>query len=319
MCGVFLWAICGGRIKSYAVALRLLLINRRACEMSDMSSSSPQRIDAVQIEEALQEEKRSFGQPAPCLLFVGETAISEADIAREMQFHSALTPAQSRTEAARALMVRELLRLECERLQIAESVERQNDESLEEACIRELLEREVVEHAAPTETDCLRYFEQNRERFRAPDRLRVRHILLPAAADDTEHRVQARAQAEQLIAQLQSNPVLFADFALRHSACPSKEQGGELGWLQRGQTTPEFERQAFRLPEGLADFPVESRWGYHIVWVDAAEQGAALDFAAVQTPIAEYLALQVHQSEVQHYVGELQARYGVQGWEHFDA
>lgn len=256
-------------------------------------------------------------QPAPCLLFVGETAISEAEIAREMQFHPSVDPAQSRAAAARALLVRELLRLECERQQIANTVVAQDGETVEEACIRSLLERDIAVRV-PADEDCLRYFEQNRTRFHAPGQWRVRHILLPAAPDDTGGRVQARTQAEELIAGLHDNPVLFADFALRFSACPSKEQGGDLGWLQRGQTTQEFERQVFRLPVGLADFPVESRWGYHVVWVDAVEQGEVLDFDVVKTQIAEYLELQAHQSEVQHYLSELQAHYGVRGWEHYD-
>ena len=38
------------------------------------------------------EGPRSLGQAAPSFLFVGDTAISEADIAREMQFHRAMTP-----------------------------------------------------------------------------------------------------------------------------------------------------------------------------------------------------------------------------------
>ena len=66
--------------------------------------------------DAAAQGPRSLGQPAPCRLFVDETAISEADIAREMQNHRAMRPEQSRAEAARALVVRELLRLEAQRL-----------------------------------------------------------------------------------------------------------------------------------------------------------------------------------------------------------
>lgn len=280
-------------------------------------SSSSQRIDAVQIEEALQEEKRSLGQPAPCLLFVGETAISEAEIAREMQHHPASAPEQSRADAARALMVRELLRLESERLNLAAGIVLQENESQEEACIRVLLEREIKTQA-PAQDDCFRYFEQNRERFRTPDQIRVHHILLSAAPDNAENRIRARTQAEQLLAELQQHPERFTDFALRYSVCPSKEQGGDLGWLQRGQTTPEFDRQLFRLSEGLASFPLESRWGYHLVYIDEIQQGALLFFSDVKTQIADYLELQVQQMEVQHYLSELQARYGVRGWEHYD-
>ncbi|MCW4454838.1 peptidylprolyl isomerase [Flavobacterium sp. MXW15] len=261
---------------------------------------------------------RSLGQPAPCLLFVGDSAISEADIAREMQFHRAMRPEQSRADAARALVVRELLRREIERLGLEAEAQPVGSESAEEAQIRVLLEREI-EDRVPDEQDCRRYFEQNIERFRSPDRMRVRHILLGAAADDVEGRFRARSEGERLIAELKENPVLFADFALRHSDCPSKTGGGELGWLQRGQTTPEFDRQLFRLRAGLAAFPVESRWGYHVVCVDEVEPGQPQTFEQVRQQLSDYLELQSRQRELQRYLLLLQERYDVRGLEEIEA
>lgn len=268
--------------------------------------------------EHVETAPRSLGQPAPCLLFVADTAISEAEIAREMQFHRAAKPEHSRAAAARALVVRELLRLEVERLGLGDEARPVGNEQSEEACIRVLLEREVGGRV-PTEDDCRRYFDQNRSRFHAPDRIRLRHILLGAPADDVTGRLNARSEGERLIGELKSNPHLFADFAMRHSDCPSKDQGGDLGWLQRGQTTPEFDRQVFRLREGLAAFAVESRWGYHVVHVDAVAPGEPLEFAAVRARISDYLELQLHQRELQQYLLGLQERHGVRGMEHFDA
>lgn len=258
------------------------------------------------------EGSRTLGQPAPCYLFVGNTPISEAEIAQEMQHHRAVTPEQSRAGAARALVVRELLRQEVQRLGLAGQIQPGGLETEEEASIRVLLEREI-EDRVPSEDDCRRYYAQNRERFRAPDRIRVRHILLGAPADDVTGRIQANSQGERLIGELKAAPVLFADFAMRYSDCPSKEQGGELGWLQRGQTTPEFDRQIFRLREGIAAFPVESRWGYHVVSVDELQPGEALEFDEVHAQISDYLELQVRQRELQHYLLGLQERYEVCG------
>ena len=264
------------------------------------------------------EGPRSLGQAAPSFLFVGDTAISEADIAREMQFHRAMTPEHSRADAARALVVRELLRREVERLGLQGDVQDAGSEAMEEACTRLLLEREV-ENRVPTLEDCQRYYAQNPERFHAPDRIRVRHILLGAAVDDVSGRFNAREQAEKLIAELKLQPHLFTDFALRHSDCPSKDDGGELGWLERGQATPEFDRQVFRLREGLAAFPVESRWGYHVVCVDAVESGEELAFDQVRQRISDYLELQVRQRELQQYLQGLQERYEVRGLDAIEA
>lgn len=252
------------------------------------------------------------GQPAPACLFAGEAEITEADIAREMQFHRAPTPEQSRAAAARALVVRELLRGEIERLGLAAEVHPIGRETAEEACIRALLEREVTDRL-PDKHDCRRYYDRNRERFRSPDRIRLHHILLAASSDDLNARLDARREAERLIGELRVNMNLFAEFAMRYSRCPSKDQGGYLGWLQRGQTTPEFDRQVFRLGRGLAAYPIESRWGYHVLVIDDLKPGVALGFEQVRERIFDYLELQARQCELQQYLHGLQQRYGVRG------
>ncbi|MDE2248657.1 MAG: peptidylprolyl isomerase [Xanthomonadaceae bacterium] len=291
----------------------------RRIPLTVIGSAKPMTQEAREHEhDAAGEGPRSLGQAAPCYLFVADTPISEAQIAQEMQHHRAITPERSRADAARALVVRELLRLEVLRLGLADAVRPLGQETPEEASIRLLLERET-EDRLPSEDDCRRYYAQNRERFRAPDRISVRHILLAAATDDVAGRIRARAEGERLIGELKHNPVLFADFAMRHSDCPSKEQGGALGWLQRGQTTPEFDRQIFRLREGLAAFPVESRWGYHVVAIDEIQAGEALEFEQVRVRISDYLELQVRQRELQHYLHELKQRHEVRGLDEIEA
>src|SRR3546814_5005381 len=69
-----------------------------------------------------------------------------------MQFHRAMNPAQSRADAARALVVRELLRREVERLGLDGEVQLVGSEPVEEARIRLLLEREV-ENRVPGKDD----------------------------------------------------------------------------------------------------------------------------------------------------------------------
>lgn len=260
--------------------------------------------------------ERSLGQPAPCRLFVDDTPIDEADIAREMQHHRAMRPEQARADAARALVVRELLRREAARLGLQPALAGRTSD--EETLIEQLLDL-AVPSRVPEDADCRRYFEQNPTCFRSPDRAQLRHILLAAPADDIAGRLKARTQAEQLIAELKAQPHLFADLAARHSQCPSRTEGGALGWLQRGQTTPEFDRQVFRLREGLAGFPVESRWGYHVVCVDAAAPGRPLPFEEVRTQVSDYLELQVRQRDVQHFLLELQERYPVRGLQEIEA
>lgn len=252
--------------------------------------------------------------PSGCAagIFVADTAIDEAAIAREMQHHPAADPARARSDAARALIVRELLRREIEQQGIAGLVQPDGKETAEEAAIALLLQR-ALEVNDPDEEACRRYYEHNRQRLRQPDRIRVRHILLAAPADDAGARLEARRRGEALIGELRQDPRHFAACAQRHSACASRAQGGELGWLERGQTTPEFDRQIFMLPQGLAGLTVESRYGHHVVCIDEIRRGAPLTFEQSRGRIFTYLSVQNRQQALHQFLTQLQTRYGVRG------
>lgn len=253
--------------------------------------------------------------PAPVMLIVAGHPISEADVAREMQFHRAEDPHASRRMAARTLLIRELVRLECQRLGIEAAPE--SGETPEEALVRQLIEHEV-ETPVPDEAACRQYFEANRDRLHHPDRVQARHILLAAPPADVAARGRAMQQGEGLIEALRAEPDRFGEFAMRHSACPSREQGGELGWLERGDTVPEFDRQLFMLREGPAGLTVETRYGHHVVVIDRIERGSPLTWEEASPRIAAYLETQVTQNAVHQYLGILAERYEVVGLEALD-
>lgn len=57
----------------------------------------------------------------------------------------------------------------------------------------------------------------------------------------------------------------FEDLALKHSKCPSRERGGDLGEFRRGRMVPEFEEAAFGLDVGEISGPVRTKFGYHLI------------------------------------------------------
>lgn len=252
----------------------------------------------------------------PQLVTVNAVVIPKTAIAREIQNHPASTPVDAWKAAARALAIRELLLQEAKRLQIAavpasdaEGRRETDDESL----INALVTQEVKVPDAGTE-ECQRYYAHNRARFRSPDIFEVSHILLAAGLKDIAARDEARVLAQTVIDRLKVTPSDFAALARAHSACPSREVGGNLGQIGPGQTVPEFESALAAMPIGeIYGKPVETRYGFHAVAVSRREPGRQLPFEMVQDRIAAYLSERVHRTGVRQYISLLAGRATIDG------
>lgn len=239
-------------------------------------------------------------------------------IAREIQNHPAQSATRAWTAAARSLVVRELLLQEARRLGIEAEPREDGEgrrETQDEAALRALVEREVkVPNADPA--DCRRYYERNLSRFRSPDIYEAAHILIAAPRSDEEAYEQAREAANVLLEKLLAQPHEFENAARAHSACPSAEQGGHLGQISAGQTTPEFERALAGLSDGeITAEPVATRYGFHIIRLDRKSEGRVLPFEAVAERIAGYLTDSVRRRATAQYIARLAARAAVVGVE----
>ncbi|MGE0037722.1 MAG: peptidylprolyl isomerase [Xanthobacteraceae bacterium] len=255
---------------------------------------------------------------APAVVKVNGTVIARDAIAREIQNHPAGQPIAARQQATRALVVRELLLQEAERMGIA--AEPQNDEAgrretEDEALIRALIAQEVLT-LEPEEAECRRFYERHPARFRSPDIYEAAHILFAARQDDPAAFAKAHLQAEAATTELRHGPERFADLAKAHSACPSAAQGGNLGQITADQTTPEFERALFALEPGqICEYPVPTRYGVHVIRLDRKIAGRQLPFELVADRIADYLRDAVARRAAAQYIARLVSRATITGIE----
>jgi peptidyl-prolyl cis-trans isomerase C len=118
----------------------------------------------------------------------------------------------------------------------------------------------------PTEKEITAFYEKNKDKFKMPESVHVRHILVArAAGDDDKVKTEKKAKAEELRKQLLSG----ADFAViaKSSDCPSKDSGGDLGVFSRGEMVKQFEDAAFSQEVNAIGPVVETEFGYHIIQV----------------------------------------------------
>ena len=212
-----------------------------------------------------------WAQTAPALVGAGAQAVTGADVLAEtMPMDAAsrtnlLSSPDAVLHTATNLYVRRAMSEQA----VAQKIDQQPDvqrllQIVRERVLADALGRQKEEQARPTEPVLEQLARQNYQampqRFQQPERVHVRHILIPASAPD------ARAQAEALRQQLEQG-ASFKELARKHSKDPgSARKDGDLGFITRGKMVAPFEEAAFALDKpGQLSAVVETRFGFHVI------------------------------------------------------
>ena len=154
----------------------------------------------------------------------------------------------------------------------------------------ELINRQVRKKVNITDEDVERYYKLNSNSYRAGDRARIRHILLPLSEKASPEEVQvALAKGNELYDQIAAGGD-FAGLAQKHSDGAGRESGGDIGWVNRGTLLKPIEDAAFdKLSVGQVSRPIRSSMGLHLVKLESRDIGAVLPLSKVASKIKEEL------------------------------
>ena len=183
------------------------------------------------------------------------------------------------------------------------------------AAIDALLER-ALRVPEPSDEACRRYHAAHAGRYASGERARIRHILF--AVTPGVDVVALRKRAEGTLVDVRCHDGAagdgFANAARTLSNCPSGAEGGDLGWVEAKDCAPEFAREIFGLAEvGVLPRLVHSRFGLHVVEVQAREPGAVPAFVAVRGAVAVALRRQGFVTALRQYLQVLAGAATVDG------
>jgi peptidyl-prolyl cis-trans isomerase C len=247
----------------------------------------------------------------------GET-ITKAAIAAEAQNHPAPPgkPGLAWRGAARALALRTLLLQEARRQRLTPQpaeVGPGRYETDEEALIRALLEIAVTVDP-PSAAAVQAEWARDPARFRAPPLWEASHILVACDGDDAAAQAAARERARDLTRKALARPADFARLAAMASDCGSKASGGALGQLGPGDTVPEFEAALRGLADGeITAAPVPTRFGWHVIRLDASAEGRTLPFEMVRTKIEAAMEKSAWAAAARNFLAGLAAKAEIAG------
>jgi peptidyl-prolyl cis-trans isomerase D len=147
-------------------------------------------------------------------------------------------------------------------------------------------EAKVAATIQVSDADLQRVYAQQQDRFRTPERVRARHILLKTTDKPPAEVAAIEKKAQDLLKQARGGAD-FAALATKNSEdTGSAVKGGDLDFLTRGQTVPEFEKAAFTLKPGQISDLVKTMYGFHIIKVESKEEARLRPFAEVKNELA---------------------------------
>lgn len=174
--------------------------------------------------------------------------------------------------------------------------------------IEKMMEAQVASVSTATDTEAREFYDKNPEKFKQGDTVRASHILLRVDPNAPEP---AKKQARTRIAGLLKRARSGADFAVlakQHSQDGSAQQGGDLGYFERGEMVPAFSEAAFSLAPGQISDVVTTQFGFHIVKVTDRKPAARVPYEQVSRQIVEYLSSQKKQERATQVVDEAKKR-----------
>jgi peptidyl-prolyl cis-trans isomerase D len=119
-------------------------------------------------------------------------------------------------------------------------------------------------HANISQDQIRAYYNEHIDRYKQPDRAHVAHILFKTVGKTDAEAEEIRKKAEDVVKKAKGG-ANFGDLAKQYSEDTSKDKGGDLDWIVRGQTVPEFEQAAFSMPVGSVSDLVKTQYGFHII------------------------------------------------------
>jgi peptidyl-prolyl cis-trans isomerase C len=147
-----------------------------------------------------------------------------------------------------------------------------------------------------TEADVQKYYEESKDFF---DQVAVRasHIVLriPADASDADRKA-ALDKLTALKAEITSGKLDFGEAAKRHSQCPSRPNGGDIGYFSRkGMLDENFAKTAYALKVGEVSDIVTTDYGLHLIKVTDRKQGQPSDFEKIKDEVRDFYVEEMRQ------------------------
>jgi peptidyl-prolyl cis-trans isomerase SurA len=171
--------------------------------------------------------------------------------------------------------------------------------------IQKVVRRKVALRISVTEQEIDRYFAENRDKLESGLTFEARHILFQPEPGSGEAGWEAARQRAEQVAGLLRSGEDFVVLARQYSDDATRQDGGALGRLKRGELAPEIETEILRLPVGGISPPFRSGVGYHLFKLDSRESLSGESLAQARNQIRDILFREKYQARLKEWLADI--------------
>lgn len=130
------------------------------------------------------------------------------------------------------------------------------------------------------------YYAKNIEKFKVPEQIHLRSILVNADPGGGPTAWNAALKKAREIAAMarggKNAPAMnFAVLAKKYSEDPNAGKGGDMGWAHRGELYEEIDLAALKMKIGEVSEPVSTLYGYHILKLEGIRPAIQKKFSEI--------------------------------------
>jgi parvulin-like peptidyl-prolyl isomerase len=147
-------------------------------------------------------------------------------------------------------------------------------------------------------------YDREKETYRLPERARLREIVLlrPDRAMDIEA---AQGQANAVATAARAPNADFAKIAANMSQSGTKDKGGDLGEVARGELLPDLDKAVFNSTPGTILGPIETKSAWHILKVESRLPSEVPAFESVKERLRRDASEDAFQRDYKAYIDSL--------------
>ncbi|MFA5354312.1 MAG: peptidylprolyl isomerase [Thermodesulfovibrionales bacterium] len=151
---------------------------------------------------------------------------------------------------------------------------------------QEYVKREIADKVTVSDEEVRAYYDNNPKNFQLAEMVKVSHILISVDKGAPEGaKSKAREEAEAALKRIKAGEDFGKIAAEMSDDYQSSAKGGDLGFIARGKTVPEFEQAAFTLKPGEISGIIETPYGFQIIRVEEKQEARLEEFDKVKENI----------------------------------